>query len=167
MQRRAGSPTPALVAATPVTTTLVAPALVATTLIATALIAAATVAATLIATALVAATRCLATLAADLGHVLTILAHGLSSPAAGFAGFLGIELMGSPLLMSGLSALAGDLTLPRLIHSGESPVAIAAIATVATAVPTVAAISLRLSHDAVPQSIVVHQLDIEPSYPAQ
>jgi hypothetical protein len=137
-------------------TALITPSLVSAALIATALIAAASVAATLVASTLVASTlapvastlapvastRCLATFAADLGHVLTILTHSLATFAAGFASFLGIELMGSTLLMSGLSTLAGDLTLLLFIHPGESAA-------------TVATISLRLSHDVVPQSIVI------------
>src|SRR4051812_14666652 len=52
-----------------------------------------------------------ATFAADLGHVLTVLAHSFAALAACGTSFFGAELMGHTLLMSSPSSLAGNFLL--------------------------------------------------------
>jgi hypothetical protein len=42
--------------------------------------------------------------------------------AASFAGFLAGPLVGGPFLVSGLSALAGDLALPVAVHARETAI---------------------------------------------
>src|SRR5262249_18574779 len=63
----------------------------------------------------------LAALAADLGHVLAVLADDLAPLPAGLPRLVPRELMGSALLVGGLAALAGDLPLLVLVHRREAP----------------------------------------------
>lgn len=65
----------------------------------------------------------LATLAADLRHVFAILADRLAALAAGFAGFLGTELMGVSAFVRGAAAFAGDFALFLGVHSRETTAA--------------------------------------------
>jgi hypothetical protein len=61
----------------------------------------------------------LATLLADRGHVFAILAYCFAALAARFAGFLRAELVRVPAFMRSTPTLAGDFTLPLFVHAGE------------------------------------------------
>jgi hypothetical protein len=67
----------------------------------------------------VAAAR-LASLPADFRHVLAVTTHHLAALLPCNASALGVELVGSALLVRGLTALACDLPLLLWIHSGEA-----------------------------------------------
>src|ERR1700722_18680323 len=66
----------------------------------------------------------LTTRAADLGHVLAVLAHGLAALAACGGGLVGRELVSTPLRVGRLSALARNFLLLFTIHRGKAPIAL-------------------------------------------
>jgi hypothetical protein len=63
--------------------------------------------------------HCFTAFLADRGHVFAILAHGLPALAPGFTRFFRTEFVGVTALVCCTSTLAGDFTLPRFIHTGE------------------------------------------------
>src|SRR5579884_3595357 len=73
-----------------------------------------------VAGAAVAAMGVFAALAADLRHVLSVLADGLAALAAGLTGLFGVELVGGALLVRGLTALAGDAALLVVVHRSKA-----------------------------------------------